>query len=628
MRQLHQIDVFPSQIDKKWIGEPSFSIKFCRFFYKLSYILCICFVFCFFSCADKIPQKKGFKELQLYSYDKKSTSLSLSSEDPDLYLFYYLKDKDYESGVFSSSDIVPSSLEISFSPTQEDTEVFVAFLFASDFDESKLNNVLPARPVAQSTLPAGKKTSVSLALPADGSKAKGFFIKSTGTVTIDDVSVVRSTVGWRYSENEVSWSFGPEGGKSSALRNLSDSGSMSVDLGSARALGTDRRAVASLGTGSSAGIMLREYVKVYFRNDKSDAGENGNQGTMSIVSGKMSFRIRRSPEPQTETFFVPYFFETNQERVISIVSGAEMVSGVEHVFVPSEVAFSEKGERIPYAITADLGCVPSWPSSLWQRKDFELFRWNMFPNILVFDFADYDVQDDYLKRLAFYVEKAGYRGKLWEDSDIANLHGYNAHDYRAESLAQFYETARTQGFKLNDSEYFLRDILLQYGIIICDQDGGFVAGDGGIISISKQSDTSQREKLLVHESFHGIYFGDELFRDKVTEVCNVMDQHSLQFITQYFASQPTLNYDLNDTYLIENEVMAYIMQQSVSTQKSYFADNLAWRSSVINYMPDLATYVRNTKASGITEAAVLLDNYAFERWGLNAGRTAMISVSR
>ena len=203
-----------------------------------------------------------------------------------------------------------------------------------------------------------------------------------------------------------------------------------------------------------------------------------------------------------------------------------------------------------------------------------------------------------------------------------------AHDYRAESLAQFYETARTQDFKLNDSEYLLRDILLQYGIIAYNQDGGFIAGDGGIISISKESTVSLREKLLVHESFHGIYFGDEPFRNKVTEVCNVMDQQSLLFIKQYFASQPTLGYDLNDTYLIENEVMAYIMQQSVKEQSYYFAENLAWRGSVMSYMPDVAAYVRKTKASGIKEAAVMLDNYAFERWGLNAGRTSMISVSR
>ena len=305
-----------------------------------------------------------------------------------------------------------------------------------------------------------------------------------------------------------------------------------------------------------------------------------------------------------------------------------MISGIEYIYVPTESAFSEKGERLPYAVTADLGCIPSWPSELWQRKDFELFRWNMFPNILVFDFANYAVQDTYLKRLAFYVEKAGYRGKLWADNDIKNLHGYNAHDYRAESLAQFYEVARTQNFKLNDSEYLLRDILIMYGIIARNTDGSYVPGDGGIISISKESNVSLREKLLVHESFHGIYFGDASFRQKVTDVCNVMDPQSLLFIKQYFASQPTLGYDLNDTYLIENEVMAYIMQQAVSAQKAYFADDLAWRGSVLNYMPDLASYVRKTKAEGIREAAVMLDNYAFARWGLNCGRTSMITVSR
>lgn len=569
--------------------------------------------------------------------------MSLSEADSSSYLYYYVTDEDYESGMLSSADIVPTSLEVRFLPAQKDTEVLVAFLFASDFKDKRLNEILPSRHFVQCTLAPGKKTRVSLAFPADGSKVKGFFIKSAGNVTIDDVSVVKATVGWQVSESEETWRFGPTGGSSSVLRGVSGSGAnsgsassrelpgsgaMTVDLSSARALGAGKRSVSPTENGSAKGITLREYVKIYYRNNPADAGENGNQGKMELVSGNTKFTVRRSPGPQTETFYAPYLFESNPECVLNIVSGAEMISGIEYIYVPTESAFSEKGERLPYAVTADLGCIPSWPSELWQRKDFELFRWNMFPNILVFDFANYAVQDTYLKRLAFYVEKAGYRGKLWADNDIKNLHGYNAHDYRAESLAQFYEVARTQNFKLNDSEYLLRDILIMYGIIARNTDGSYVPGDGGIISISKESNVSLREKLLVHESFHGIYFGDASFRQKVTDVCNVMDPQSLLFIKQYFASQPTLGYDLNDTYLIENEVMAYIMQQAVSAQKAYFADDLAWRGSVLNYMPDLASYVRKTKAEGIREAAVMLDNYAFARWGLNCGRTSMITVSR
>ncbi len=625
-----------------------FSAKIRYVFRKLSNMFLLCFVFCFFSCADKIPEKAGFKALNLYSYGKDSETLSLSESTPATYLYYYIKDEDFEKSTLSQTGIVPSSFVVNFVPAQEENEVLVAFLFASDFTKGKLNSKLPARPVAKCTLAAGKKTRVSLAFPADGTKIKGFFIQSAGNATIDDVSIENTIVGWHLSESEVYWGLGPDGGSSSALRNLTGSGSMTVDLSSARSLGADVRAVSSQGTGSSAGITLREYVKVYFRDNPADAGENGNQGTLDIYSGATRFRIRRSPEPQTETFYAPYLFApslpqdavgsqnavaaqnaaSGKEYVLNVADNADMITGIEYVYVPSESAFSEKGERLPYAITADLGCIISWPSMLWQRKDFELFRWNMFPNILLFDFADYKIQDDYLKRLAFYVEKAGYRGKLWADKDIKNLHGYNAHDYRAESLAQFYEVARTQNFKLNDSEYLLRDILLLYGIIRRNSDGSYAPGDGGIISISKESNESLREKLLAHESYHGIYFCDASFRQKTTDICSVMDQQSLLFIKQYFASQPSLGYDLNDSYLIENEVMAYIMQQSVKAQSWYFADDLAWRGTVMKYMPDLASYIRSTKAAGITEAAVMFDDYVFARWGLNAGRTSMISVSR
>ena len=52
-----------------------------------------------------------------------------------------------------------------------------------------------------------------------------------------------------------------------------------------------------------------------------------------------------------------------------------------------------------------------------------------------------------------------------KDEEIASLHGYNAHDYKAESLAAFFETAQSQNFQLNQSELLLRHILLENGII-------------------------------------------------------------------------------------------------------------------------------------------------------------------
>ena len=603
-----------------------FSAQFRRFsFRKFSPLLFFCFMFsffCFFSCADKIPEKSGFQALKLYSYDKNSESLSLSESDSNTYLYYYQKDEDCDSGILSHSGKIPQALEVRFLPPEKDTDVIIAFLYASDFTKDKLSKTLPERPLAKGTVPAGVSARVSLAFPVDRTKIKGFLVYSAGTISVDDVSKVDAVIGWRGEPGEVSWSYGQSGGEPQSLFSFTGSDSLAADFSASKDF-------SPMLEGS-----VQEYVNVYFRNDKNDAGVNGNQGVVELVSGGNKLSVRRSPEPQQVEFYVPYLFgavngRSEKDRLISVASGAQMISGMEYVFVPVESGFSQKGERLPVAIKSDLGLIPTWPMEQWQRKDFELFQWNMFPNILLFDFANYDVQDDYLKRLAFYVEKVGYRGKLWADKDIANLHGYNAHDYRAESLANFFNAAVNENFTLNASEYYLCDILVKYGIIEPDSDGlHFVPGKGGIISISKESTVELRTSLLAHESFHGIYFVDEPFRNKVSEVCATMDQKSLQFLKSYFASQPSLGYDLADTYLVENEIMAYIMQQSVKGQAYYFADNIAWRGSVMKALPDLAAYVRSTRAAGLTDAASMLDEYVFGRWGLNSGRTSMVSVSQ
>lgn len=590
--------------------------------YKLFSLILFGFLFCLCSCADSIPGKAGFEALKLYSYNKKSASMSLSESDSDTYLYYYLKDKDCDNGILSHSGKVPQALEVRFMPPEKEADVIVAFLYATDFTKDKLSKTLPERPLAKITVPAGKATRVRLSFPADRTKVKGFLVYSAGTISIDDVSKTDAVIGWSENESEVCLSFGPSGGEAQSVFSYTGSDSLVVDFSASKGFST-------LLDGS-----VEEYVRISYRNEKSDAGVNGNQGVAEIVAGGKKLTVRRSPQPQKSEFYAPYLFgavkeRSEKDRLISVESGAQMVSGVEYVFVPVESGFSQKGERLPVAIKSDLGLIPTWPMEQWHRKDFELFQWDMFPNILLFDFANYDIQDDYLKRLAFYVEKVGFRGKLWADNDIANLHGYNAHDYRAESLANFFNAAVNEDFKLNASEYYLCDILVKYGIIEPDADGvHFVPGKGGIISISKESTVELRTSLLAHESFHGIYFVDEQFRAKVSEVCATMDQKSLQFLKSYFESQPSLGYDLSDTYLVENEIMAYMMQQSVSGQAYYFADNIAWRGTVTKALPDLASYVRSTRASGITAAASVLDEYVFERWGLNSGRTSMVRVSQ
>jgi hypothetical protein len=101
----------------------------------------------------------------------------------------------------------------------------------------------------------------------------------------------------------------------------------------------------------------------------------------------------------------------------------------------------------------------SYPVESWRDRRFELFRWDRFPEILIFDTASFAVQNRFFHRLAFFVEKAGFRGRLSPDAEITGLHGWNAHNYRAEDLANFFETARRTNFPLLPEERELQSIL-------------------------------------------------------------------------------------------------------------------------------------------------------------------------
>ena len=257
------------------------------------------------------------------------------------------------------------------------------------------------------------------------------------------------------------------------------------------------------------------------------------------------------------------------------------------------------------------------------------FNGNNFRVYFFFDTIDYDVQNDFFRRLAFFTEKTGYIGTLVSDSELEGKHGFNAHDYKAETLASFFTLAIQTDFPLNAKEILLAEILSANKIIIPEINQGKIVsykpGYGGVISISQESPLYLRYSFIVHEGLHGLYFIDSDFRDKVKTVFNTMDKKSLNFLLRFFQIQSSLNYNLEDTYLIQNEFMAYVMQQSVANTESYFAKNLACRGTMIRGEPELSSYVRETNGIHFVQSSQLLSDYVFSRWGLESGRIALVS---
>ncbi len=208
-------------------------------------------------------------------------------------------------------------------------------------------------------------------------------------------------------------------------------------------------------------------------------------------------------------------------------------------------------------IPADPGTILEYGRSAWRRPDFEVFTWSRFPRVLIFDTADYGIQDGIFKRLAFFVEKAGYRGTIPDTGDIKEKHGYNAHDYRAEDLARFYSEALSRGIALTPGESELKRILLDNGIMT-EGSAGFSPVDGAVLSISRESSMELRRLLLTHECFHGAFFESGAFRAecaKAWEALSDVERATWLLFFDYGA------YDSGDRYLVVNEFQAYSLQQ-------------------------------------------------------------------
>ena len=276
-------------------------------------------------------------------------------------------------------------------------------------------------------------------------------------------------------------------------------------------------------------------------------------------------------------------------------------------------------------ITADPGLIVTWPQEKWRQQPYELFSWEQFPSVLIFDFADHEVQDAYFKRLAFFAEKKGYTGTLISDSVMSRFHGFNAHDYRAETLASFFQKAEQEHFPLNKSELHLRTILFHNGIITRTE-AGIEAGHGAIVSISRQLTQALRYRLLTHECLHGIYFTEESFREAVAEAFQQTDPRARLFLQRYFELYPSLQYNTDDAYLFQNEFMAYLLQQNSGQLRPYYVDRISWFRIMNTTEPELCAYIRQTKAEAFIQAAAQMSSFLYTQWGLKDGRITLAAL--
>ena len=480
------------------------------------------------------------------------------------------------------------------------------FLYEEDFKDKKhLRQSFSVPSLVTGELKDGEKAlELSLCIRpgslTDDTVPYGFVVYGTKNYSVESVSFVSPVLGWSKKESVKYYAFGSGGG---SINDIGDS----FDF-------------------SEGEVYFSRYIDRHVYPEitisfypVSDIGSYNNQSRVNFDYCGEKLGIRRSFA--FTDFSIPVSGLKNSYGVFNITGNADMVSSLLMTGPSKDLLATEEGDVLT-PVSVDLGMILSYPEEHWRSCDYGLYVWQEFPHILFFDFADYKIQNSFFTRLAYFVEKQGYKGTLVSDYYVDNMHGYNAHDYKAVDLAAFFTKARKENFKLNDKEELLCRILVKNGIIIEEKDGNYREGKGAVISISRESLNYIRATLIAHESWHGIYFLDEEFRNTVAAVYYMFDEVSMDFLKTYWHTQPTLAYDINDEYLMQNEFMAYILQQSLSNIKNYYLLRTSWNSVLANEA-EQSMYVKNTDAQAFYDACAVLNDYVFERWGFAAGRVSL-----
>lgn len=577
------------------------------------------FAFLFLSCSAKFQPKNsalGVNGENFIALNKAAVRAKISNAEKNRYMFFKFTEnqKAHLENLRQKNFGASLCIKIKFSRPADfkTSEKEFPFAFGFLFDEDLHKNDAVADSFLTRKFITGnfgdctrEEFSVLFSVAQNTKLPCGFFFYGTMPFEISGAELSEAKIGWENEDEKIPlFAFGPSGG--SVRWNFS-----SADFSDAKNIFPDINLPGR--------IMPKVEVKI-FSAEKAESQKTQTRINFKIGKEKISVRLVQG---DNEKIFQSSAFDDGIEK-IEILDHAENVKKI--IMKPNEFFLSrDKNQgKVLFPLKTDLGLVMNWPKKNWRRSDYEIFEWELFKGVIFFDFENYKIQNSFFTRLAFFAEKAGYKGTLVSDDFVENQHGYNAHDYKAQDLADFFSLADAENFPLNDYENLLKEILLANKIILKEKNSNrYKAGNGAVISFSRESPEYLRYTFLAHESWHGIFFTDENFRNLTATCFSLFDEESMEFLQKFWETQPGLGYDRNDEYLMHNEFMAYLMQQPFSNVRQYFLQ-VANRGSVNRIQPSGAKYIREIQAQPFVEAAKIFDDYAFEKWGLGCGRVSTV----
>ncbi|NNM67738.1 MAG: hypothetical protein HKM06_07000 [Spirochaetales bacterium] len=275
------------------------------------------------------------------------------------------------------------------------------------------------------------------------------------------------------------------------------------------------------------------------------------------------------------------------------------------------LSLSARGTPVDDPVRTDLETALGWPNRLWAHPDHQWFLWQNRPNILILISENYAVQSDFFKRLAFFVEKKGFRGQILPNRELRGLHGWNAHDYAPEALARFFNLAADQKMPLLPQEVELRGRLVRQGLLLDDGHSRWIAGQGALLGVSLESEPDLRAFLLTHEAFHGLYYTSSAYRSYARKIWNGLSEQAQDAFREFLS---LAGYDSSWEELMLNEFQAYSLQQPPSDWHNFFAGKVIARGAAQD-SPQQKIILEQE----FTAAATLLNQEVQRLFGVSAG---------
>lgn len=302
--------------------------------------------------------------------------------------------------------------------------------------------------------------------------------------------------------------------------------------------------------------------------------------------GKHRIYTYRDLKNNTVTFYTSSIgFIPADISVQQFDTGLDMIDSVEM----KEIVPDGKAPLTP--LPADFKQILENDPAQWRYSDWEVYRWESFPGILIIDFQNFNIQSHMLKRLSYFVEKRGYTGRIHSFLRLSGKTDWNAHNYKSADLAAFFTEAQRSNALLSSAESYLRELLLENGIIERSGEGYTGGEDKGIVSVSQESASHVRSLLLTHEGYHGLFYAAPGLKELVYDQWDKLAPEAQEMWVDYLRTADVWNYDYNNGYLLRNEMLGYMMQQKDFAE--YF-DNMMF-PRLLKRIPDKAEHFQQNR---------------------------------